>query len=655
VHKRSPIKNHQQEIQLVSQRSIAALVLMIALVIGLIFRLAYLQLNEHALYTTLSQKNSLDLIPVEPTRGLVYDRNGILLAENLPVFSLDVIPYKAGNLPKALSEIAKIIPLNDTDILQFQKQLKQHRRFDEIPLKLRLSETEVAKFSENAYRFPGFIVKARLIRHYPFDATFSHVLGYVGRINIDELGDIDSTNYSATNYIGKLGIEKYYEDELHGRVGYQQAENDASGEPIRVLNQINPVPGKNLFLTLDSRLQIAVEKFLEGHRGAVVAIQPATGQVLALVSQPGYDPNLFVAGISTQDFQQLQESPDHPLYNRALRGLYPLASTIKPFLALEGLDSEVINPSTTIFDPGWFQLKNSEHIFHDWRRHGHGTVNLNKALINSCDTYFYDLASRLGIARIDHILGQFGFGELTGIDLEEELPGVVASPSWKKHVKGINWYEGDTIISGIGQGYMQATPLQLANAMATLANQGQRNTPYLLMGMQEPGKKFEPQPPTAHYKIKLASSSYWTLVNNALQGVVTSPEGTAKKLAHAPYTVAAKTGTAQVYSFTKKHYETEEGEEKQDNLPEKLRDHHWLIAYAPADHPQIAIAVLVESSNEATAIAREILDYYLLQLQKYSPDTQTNNTVINTLSSPAAKADAPVDIMDSIGLLHAIS
>jgi penicillin-binding protein 2 len=644
VYKRTPIKNHLQEIQLVSQRSIVALVLMLILVILLICRLAYLQLTEHALYTTLSQKNSLDLIPVEPTRGLIYDRNGILLAENLPVFSLDVIPYKAGNLPKALSEIAKLVPLNDTDIVQFQKQLKQHRRFDEIPLKLRLSETEVAKFSENS----GFIIKARLIRHYPFDATFSHVLGYVGRINIDELDDIDTTNYSATNYIGKLGIEKYYEDELHGRVGYQQAENDASGEPIRVLNQINPIPGRNLFLTLDSRLQIAVEKFLEGHRGAVVAIQPGTGQVL------GYDPNSFVAGISTQDFTQLQNSPDRPLYNRALRGLYPLASTIKPFFALEGLDSGLITPTTTIFDPGWFQLKNSEHIFHDWRRHGHGTVNLNKAIINSCDTYFYELASRMGIGRMDHILGEFGFGELTGIDLDEELPGMVASPAWKRRVKGISWYEGDTIISGIGQGYMQATPLQLANAMSIIANAGDRYTPYLLMGTQEPGKHFVPQPPTAHSKLILSNPNDWALMSNALQGVVNSPEGTGRKLSHAAYTVAAKTGTAQVYSFKKNHYDLEEGEETQDSIPEKLRDHHWLIAYAPADHPQIAIAVLVESSNEATAIARQILDYYLLQLQKFSPNVQTNNTVANELIKSPRTVNT-FDIMDTLGNLNALS
>ena len=420
-----------------------------------------------------------------------------------------------------------------------------------------------------------------------------------------------------------------------------------------MLNQINPVPGKNLYLTLDSRLQIAVEKSLQGHRGAVVVIQPGTGQVLALVSQPGYDPNLFVEGISNQDFQALQVSSDRPLYNRALRGQYPLASAIKPFLAIEGLDSQVINPSYTIFDPGWFQLKNSEHIFHDWRRHGHGTVNLNKAIINSCDTYFYDLASRLGINRMDKILQAFGFGELTGIDLEEELPGIVASPAWKRRVKGLPWYEGDTIISGIGQGYMQATPLQMANAMGTIGMRGDHYTPYLLMGTQEPGKAFIPQPPTPHSKIKLVNADYWDIIISALEGVVSSPEGTGRKLSKASYTVAAKTGTAQVYSFSKKHYDTEEDEEDEEDIPEKLRDHHWLIAFAPVENPQIAIAVLVENSNAATAIAREILDYYLLQIQKISPNNQTNENVVNTAKPPEKKAAA--DIIDTIGNLNALS
>ncbi len=626
MYKKTPIKNHLQEIQLISQRSIIAFIFMVILILLLFVRLAYLQISQHTLYTTLSQKNSLDLIPVEPTRGLIYDRNGMLLAENTPVFSLDVTPYKAGNLLKALSEIAKIIALDDTDIVQFQKQLKQHRRFDEIPLKMRLSESDVAKFAENAYRFPGFIIKARLIRHYPFEASLSHVLGYVGRINIDELGDIDATNYSATNYIGKLGIEKFYEDELHGTVGYQQVENDASGEPVRVLNQIHPVPGKNLYLTLDSRLQIAVEKALEGHRGAVVAIQPSTGQVLAMVSQPGYDPNLFVAGISSKDFQALQTSPDRPLYDRALRGLYPPASTIKPFLALEGLNSGIATPNFTLYDPGWFQLKNSSHKFHDWRRHGHGIVNLNRAIITSCDTYFFDLASKMGIQRIDHVLNEFGFGDVSGIDLDDELGGTVASPSWKRKVKGVAWYEGDTINSGIGQGYMQVTPLQLASGVATIATRGKHFTPYLLLASQDPGKSYKPQKPALVNNVDIVNNNFWNMVINGMQGVVNSSEGTGFKLSHAPYTVAAKTGTAQVYSFSKTHYENENSQVNEENIPERLRDNHLLIAFAPAENPQIAIAVVVENSNEATKIARAVLDYYLLQILNIAPTPVTTPT-----------------------------
>jgi penicillin-binding protein 2 len=633
MYKRTPIKNHIQEIRLISQRSITALIVMIVLVMLLICRLAYLQLSKHTLYNTLSQKNSLDLIPIEPTRGLIYDRNGVLLAENIPVFSLDVTPYKVVNIPKALAEIAKIIPLTDTDIALFQKQLKQHRHFDEIPLKMRLTEVEVAKFSENAYHFPGFVIKARLIRHYPFDANLSHVLGYVGRINLEDLDDIDPTNYSATNYIGKLGVEKFYEEELHGTVGYEQVENDASGEPVRVLNQIKPTPGKNLYLTIDSKLQLAAEKALDGQRGAIVIIQPSTGQVLAMVSQPSYDPNLFVAGISTQDFQALQNSPDRPLYNRTLRGLYPLASTVKPFIALEGLESGIATPDYTIFDPGWYQLKTSEHVFHDWQHHGHGSVNITRAIISSCDTYFYDLASKLGIARIDKILTQFGFGETTGIDLEDELQGVVASPAWKKHAKGLPWYQGDTLISAIGQGYMQATPLQLAHGVATLANRGQRMTPFLLFGDQVPGNNFHKTSPTPLNKVEFTDDNDWKIVINAMRGVIESPEGTGHRFGHPSYSVAAKTGTAQVYSFSKRHYEIDENNTEEKNLPEKLRDHSLIIAFAPVENPQIAIAVIVENSKLASSVARQVLDYYLLP----------ESTKKAVLEKAMAKVRAPVN------------
>ncbi len=608
---RIAIKNHIQEIQLITQRCITVFMMMMILIGLLIARLAYLQLVNHTLYTTLSKKNWLDLTPIEPTRGLIYDRNGILLAENIPIFSLDVIPNKITYFPHMLAEIGKIIPLSDNDISQFQKQLKQHRRFDEITLKLRLTEAEVARFSENQYRFPGLLVKARLIRHYPLANSLSHVLGYVGRINTDELRHINPTNYSATHYIGKLGIEKFYEDQLHGTVGYEQAENDASGQAIRILNKIKPIPGKNLHLTLDSKLQLAAEQALSGHRGAIVAIQPKTGDLLALVSEPSYDPTVFVDGMSNEDYQRLQTSPDRPLYNRALRGLYPFASPIKPFIALEGLNSGIASPDFTLFDPGWYKLPNSQHFFHDWRPHGHGTVNLTKAIASSCDIYFYDLGHKLGIQRIDDILTVFGFGQLTGIDMGEELPGVVASPAWKRKTKGVAWYEGDTINSAIGQGYMQTTPLQLAAGVATIANRGIRHTPHLLAYMEYANQAREFNQPKDPAPVTLRDDHDWEIVIHAMQEVITSPEGTGYHFGKlGPYTAAIKTGTAQVYS--KKAHGLNEIADNQDSLPERLRNHSLLIAFAPVEKPTIAIAVIVENSNLASSIARQVMDYYLI-------------------------------------------
>ena len=523
------------------------------------------------------------------------------------MFSLDIIPFETGNINNTLAELSKFIALTDDDLSQFKKQLKQHRRFDEIPLKFRLTEAEVARFTENQNRFPGVSIKARLMRFYPFGDKFSHVLGYVGRINQQEANEIDQSNYSASHYIGKSGIEKYYEEELHGNVGYEEVENDASGKPLRVLKKIKGVPGKNLYLTLDSKLQLVAEESMEGIRGAVVVIQPTTGQVLAMVSQPSFDPNVFVAGISKTDYQALQQSEDKPLYNRALRGLYPLASTIKPFLALQGLDTGITNPDYTIYDPGWFQLRNSGHEYHDWRRHGHGTVNIRRAITSSCDTYFYELASKMGIRRMDAILNQFGFGTLSGIDLDDELPGNVASPEWKKKMRGAHWYEGDTVISGIGQGYMQTTPLQLAQAVAALANRGQRFMPYLLMGDQLPGGAYIIQPPIPLEPVVLHDNQHWDVVIQAMQEVVTTPQGTAYRFGHnLPYTIAAKTGTAQVIAKR-----NPDGEDNQDALPERFRDHHLFIAFAPVDHPQLALAIISENSNEAIDIARDIFDYYL--------------------------------------------
>lgn len=615
MQKQIPIKNHIQEIELITRRIIVMLIFMGILVTLLITRLVYLQLVQNDLYSTLSKQNSLELLPIEPTRGLIFDRNGVLLAENIPVFSLDIVPDKATNLLQTLASISKIVPLSDDEIAQFRKQLKQHRRFDEIPLKMRLTEEEVARFAENQYRLPGVVVRARLMRHYPFGGSFIHVLGYVGRINTQELEKIDTINYSASNYIGKLGIEKFYENTLHGTVGYEKVENDASGETVRTLNQIKPIAGKHLRLTIDSKLQLAAEAALEGHRGAIVAIQPSTGQVLALVSKPTYDPNGFVLGVSTADFKILQQASDKPLYNRALRGLYPMASTIKPFLALQGLNTGIITSDTTIYDPGWFQLKNSSHIFYEMKRHGHGAVNLRRAIITSCDIYFYTLATKLGIQNIDDILTQFGYGKLTGIDLSEELPGVVASPAWKRRVKGITWYPGDTVNSGIGQGFMQTTPLQLAVATATLANRGQRFAPRLVLS---------DEPPVPVNKISVANKSYWETIIHAMEDTILSPEGTARSIGKdLQYTLAGKTGTAQIVS--KNRHSVSDAEDDQDSGAEHLRDHSLFIAFAPVDKPQIAIAVVVENTKLAKIIARKILDFYLLNPQSLSAPTASAN------------------------------
>lgn len=603
--KHIPIKNHYQEIQLVVRRTMIAVIIMCALVGILISRLFYLQIYKHNVYSTLSTKNWLDLIPIEPTRGLIYDRNGVLLAENIPVFSLDIIPNQVTHLENTITALKKLVVLSENDLKQFQKQLKQKRPFNEIPLKLRLSEEEAARIAENQYKFPGVVIKGRLMRYYPYGNSFSHVLGYVGRINSKELTEIDPINYSASHYIGKSGIEKYYEDDLHGYVGYEEVENDASSKPIRVLKKTKSKPGKNLFLSLDIKLQLIAEKAMGDHRGAVVIIQPNTGQVLAMVSQPGFDPNVFVQGISQQDYQTLQLSKDRPLYNRALQGLYPLASTIKPYLGLGALEIGAITAEDTIYDPGWFKLRNNEHVFRD--HHPHGVVNLTRAIIMSCDTYFYNLSLKLGIKRMDHILNQFGFGAPTGIDLDNEFSGIVASPEWKRKMKGSKWYDGDTIISSIGQGSMQGTPLQLAQAVATIANRGQRFVPYLLLGEQTPGNAYIPQTAIPLDTVNI-SNKHWDTVIKAMENVVSSPHGTARPFfgPRTTFTIAGKTGTAQVIAKRNRNEV-----DNQKDLPERFRDHNLFVSFAPIEQPEIALAVITENSHDAVQVAREIINYAL--------------------------------------------
>ncbi|MBN1684215.1 MAG: penicillin-binding protein 2 [Gammaproteobacteria bacterium] len=595
------IKNTTQEKRCFKYRLVTIGVGAIIL-IGLLFiRLVYLQIDQHYYYQTLSDKNKIDLVPIPPRRGIIYDRHGEILAKNIAVFSLVVIPDRAKHLKKSLEALRTIIPISPADLEEFDEQLKEHRRFDEIPLKIELSDKEVARFAINRYRFPGFFVKAELIRNYPLGQAFAHVVGYVGRINIVELDQIDTSNYAGTNFIGKVGIEKYYEPQLHGKVGYKKIETDAAGHIIRTLEMNSSESGSDLYLTIDSKLQLVAEQALGDERGAVVAIQPSTGQVLVLASKPSYDPNLFVTGISNQDYQTLQNNEAHPLFNRTVRGLYAPGSTIKPFIALEGLNSQVVTPAEKIFDPGWYRVPNTEHVFHDWKKGGHGWVNISKAIIESCDTFFFNLAYQLGIGRIDYILDLFGFGKMTGIDINEELVGNIPTPEWKMRYVGLPWYTGDTVLCAIGQSYVQVTPLQLAVATATLANRGEILTPYLLYALKRTHHPVAKQLPILKDKL-LFDQSEWDIVVKAMSLVTRL--GTGYHFGRTSYTVAAKTGTAQVVSRRFK---------EDENVPYKLRPDSWFIAFAPVNHPKIAIAVLTEHSDSAPIVARKVLDYYLLK------------------------------------------
>ncbi|GJM07537.1 MAG: penicillin-binding protein [marine bacterium B5-7] len=608
------VKNLAHERRSFRHRMITACIGMVILTALLITRLAYLQIQQHALYTTLSEKNQLDITPIAPDRGLIFDRNGVLLAKNTPVFSLELVPAKIENLNKTIQQLRHILPVTTSELENFHKQLHQHRHFESIPLRLRLNEKEVASFMARRYQFPGVTIRAHLIRQYPFPKAFSHVVGYVGRINEKELARVDTANYSATNYIGKTGIEHYYEDRLHGIVGYQQAEVDASGRVIRVIHRVSPIAGANLTLTLDSHLQEVAEKALGERQGAVVAIDPNNGEILAMVSTPSFDANQFVSGLSQKTYDKLVHEPDQPLFNRDIRGQYPPASTIKPFLAIEGLISGKITPEFKVYDNGTYQLKISNHVYHDWKRYGHGWVNLIKAIMVSCDTYFYELARRLGIDNIANISHAFGFGKKTGVDLPAELSGLVPTQAWKKRAHNAPWYPGDTLVAGIGQGYMLTTPLQLASATAKFSMHGDGFQPHLLhISTLANGRQHAFQPiPQTHVDLPKA---YWNLVVEGMRDVITNPQGTGFKFGrNVPYTVAAKTGTGQVYNTNKYNVYTVA------NLPYKLRNHSLFIAFAPIEHPKIAIAVIVEHSDihvehstSASHIARLVMDAYLLK------------------------------------------
>lgn len=597
------VNTADREKQLFQRRALISIGIAFAMAVGLVVRLNYLQVDEHQRYSTLSEKNQQTVLPLDPNRGLIFDRNGILLATNAPVFSLEIIPPRVSNLKDTIKRLQEVIPIAPEELDAFYKQLHQRHRYDAIPLKIKLTSDEVAKFYVNQYQFPGVVVKAQLIRNYPYADAMVDVLGFVGRINENDLKHVNMANYGATNYIGKVGIEKFFENELHGTTGYEWVETDAGGRTVRVLQHDSPIAGKNLYLTIDIGLQLEAKKALGNERGSIVAMDPRTGEILALVSNPTYDPNLFVNGMPANIYNVLRASPEQPLFNRAIRGQYPLASTVKPFMALGGLEAGAITPQFRIQDPGFIQLYN--HTYRDWKKHGHGTVDVTRAIIISCDTFFYQLGMKLGIERAGSTLRSFGYGAPTGIELGEELPGLVPSPAWKRRKLGQPWYLGDTIVFGIGQGYMLATPLQMAAAVMDIANRGIRYQPHLLLKQVSTTGKETVTKPTTLPPI-VASDKNWDIVVNGMVRVMTEgtgrPFGTPKG-----YTVAGKTGTGQVYS-------TRGEEVVRKNLPKNLQDNSMFIAFAPVENPQIAIAVVVEHSpGTAKLLARDILDYWFLR------------------------------------------
>jgi len=609
----TPLKDSSRESRLFRSRALVAAVITLLLVGVILVRLIYLQVFNHAHYTTLSRNNRVDIQPIAPTRGLIYDRNGVLLAQNRPAYSLEIIPERVQEMDTTLDEVAALIAVTEEDRVRFHGFLQHKRRFDAIPLRFRLNDEEVARIAANRHRLPGVEIRAHLARHYPLGALTAHSVGYVGRINARELQRLEEgSNYSATSHIGKVGVEKAFEKTLHGRVGFQQVETNARGRVLRVLERTPPVPGKNLHLTLDARLQRAAEEAFAGERGALVAIDPNDGAVLALVSTPAFDPNLFVNGISSEAYRALTGSFDRPLFNRALRGQYPPGSTAKPFIGLAGLAEGEITPNEKVQCPGWYRLKGDDRRYRDWKRRGHGPMDLEHAIVESCDVYFYDLAFNLGIDRISAFLARFGFGQATGLDIGGEMPGLLPSRDWKRRAHQQPWFPGETLITGIGQGFFLTTPLQLATTTAALAARGKRMRPRVVQAVEDPASgEREPHHLPALEPVTLDNPDHWEEIHDAMVEVIHGIKGTARGIRPGlTYPVAGKTGTAQVFGLA------EEEEYVAEDLVKRLRDHALFISYAPADAPRIAVAVVVENGGSggavAAPIARRVMDTYLL-------------------------------------------
>lgn len=648
------INNTEQEIQRYRQRLLIMMGLVLLAFCLLFVRFFWLQVVQHDYYQTRAEDNRISLVPILPNRGVILDRNGLILARNYSAYTLEITPSQTTGLEATIDGLAQIIEIRAKDRKRFRKLFEESRNFESLPIRTRLTDEEVARFIANRYRFPGVEIKARLFRQYPFETSASHLLGYIGRINDRDIDRIEDQgqedNYRGTEHIGKSGLEQHYEFDLHGQTGFEQMEVDAAGRAVRVLARTPPVSGNNLSLTVDAKLQAVAEQAFGDRRGALVAIEPSTGGILALVSRPGYDPNLFVDGIDTQSWDELNNSPDKPMINRAINGAYPPGSTFKPFMALAALTLGKRTPNQTIADPGYFNF--GGHQFRDDKKGGHGMVDMYKSIVASCDTYYYILANDLGIDNIASFMAPFGFGSPTGIDIDGESTGVLPSPAWKKKrfrkPEQQRWYAGETISIGIGQGYNTYTPIQLAQAVATLANNGIMFRPHLVKYITET-RSGTPRPiePFPLRQIPL-QQSHLDIIKQAMIGV--NKEGTAARaFAGAEYVSAGKTGTAQVFSLKGEKY-------SEHKVHERLRDHALFIAFAPADRPTIALAVLVENggfgAQAAAPIARQVFDYYLLGKVPKAPaptedsapeDAPEPETESITTPTPAPTPNTPTE------------
>lgn len=640
------IRNHTAEANLFARRTFITFAGVIVLILILFTNIYSLQVASYEKYQTRSNSNRIKLLPVAPNRGLIYDRNGVILADNKPVYSLAVIPEQTANLKESINNVSELLDISADMQEKFFNSVKRKRRFKQIELHPRLSEQQVALFSVNQHKYPGIFVDARLKRYYPFGKLTTHTLGYVARINRKDANKLEldgkSENYAATHDIGKLGIEKYYEDILHGTIGHQEVEINNQGRIIRTLDYTPPIPGQDLTLTLDIELQMIAKRALSGKRGAVVAMDPRTGGVLAMYSNPSYDGNLFVHGISNKNWQKIRNSKDLPLINRSVQG-YPPASTVKPFLALTGLEDNIITPDTKIWDPGWYQLDGLPNKYRDWKKWGHGWVDLNKAIEQSCNIYFFDLAFKLGITKISTMMERFGFGDYTGIDIHEESKAIMPSVEWKRARYNKSWYTGETLSVGIGQSYWTVTPLQLTQALTTLVNRGQRKVPHLLKSTLLPSTSeseevvqevvYEEQAP-----LILKQEKNWDLVLNAMHRTVQNFGATAyEPFKGSTYDAAGKTGSAQVARIKQ--------DEKYDakTTQENQRDNAMFIAFAPYNAPEIVVAVAIENVSKggggtnAGPVARQMMDQYFgnrvitSSLDKANSQNITNEDSLNMI------------------------